>query len=68
LKRPSLEAGVYRISFGKKMKRNANGIFAFALCHEIVHLLGSEPRKTTSTWVSTEAQSTFVFLLMFGNT
>lgn len=55
----SLEGVVFRISMGKNIRSDRNGMLAFGLCHEVGHLLGGEPKKTTSTWASTEAQSDF---------
>lgn len=55
----SLEPGVFRISIGEIIRKDLSGTLAYTLCHEVGHLLGGEPKKPTSTWASTEAQSDF---------
>lgn len=55
----SLDGSTFKISIGKNIRRDKNGMLAFVLCHEVGHLLGGEPKKASSTWASTEAQSDF---------
>lgn len=55
----SLEDGTFKISVGKNIRNDKNGTLAFVLCHEVGHLLGGAPKKASSTWASTEAQSDF---------
>lgn len=58
----SVEQGVFSISVGAdilKLKGMNSDAAAFILCHEMGHLLGGAPRKTTSAWASTEGQADY---------
>lgn len=54
----SLTPDLFQISIGSKYKSHPD-LLAYILCHELGHLLGGSPKKTNSTWASTEAQSDF---------
>ncbi|HEX7673942.1 MAG TPA: hypothetical protein VF412_07220 [Bdellovibrio sp.] len=58
----SVDQNIFSISIGAdimKLKAMNSDATAFILCHEMGHLLGGEPRKTTSTWASTEGQADY---------
>lgn len=58
----NLEGGKYTITVGEdllKLPEMTADAATLILCHELGHLLGGSPKKTSNPWASTESQSDY---------